>query len=281
MCHTSKKTSGKKNILFVSLLMFALSGCTSIVMKPDIDRVKKVAILSLYADQKVPNEKGMGIVTHWDGKVRLQVAEDALATYQKELSKLGWQVMSPEKVLESKEYQQAFAIPEVKADSGVGKFASLMKNVYQQQFFTPAGMLPIPLDDSAANTKYYGDLAKDNPRLRLGGMAKKLGVDAVVLIQMDYCYGGGTFSLLGTGQAVMTAGSSIKAVNQKGDMVVNMPAVPLCDGKRGESETSAVMVNGNLQFTSSAKDRFRKMFIEATRASAATTVEEVRKAMAK
>lgn len=271
----------KRNILVVSLFILALSGCTSIVKKPDIDQVKKVAILSLYADQKVPHEKGMGVVTHWDNKVRLQVAEDALTTYQKELAKLGWKVMSPQKVLESREYQQAFAVPEVKPDSGAGKFASLLKNVYQQQFFTPAGMLPIHFDDSSANTRYYGDLAKDNPRARLGGMAKKLGVDAVVLIQLDYCYGGGTFSLLGTGQAVMTAGSSIKAINQKGDMVVNMPMVARCDGKRGESETSAVMVNGNLQFTTSAKDRFRKMFIEATRASAAITVEDIRKAMAK
>lgn len=271
----------KTRILIVSFFMFVLSGCTSIVMKPDVDHVKKVAILSLYADQKVPNDKGMGIVTHWDNKVRLQVAEDALMTYQKELGKLGWQVVSPQKILESKEYQQAFAVPEVKADSGAGKFANLMKNVYQQQFFTPAGMLPVQLDDSSANTKYYGDLAKNNPRTRLGGMAKKLGVDAVVLIQMDYCYGGGTFSLLGTGEAVMSAGSSIKAVNQAGNMVVNMPAVPRCDGTRGESETSALMVNGNLQFTSSAKDRFRKMFIEATRASAAMTVETIRKAMTK
>jgi hypothetical protein len=263
------------------LLLFSLSGCTSIVMKPDIDRVKKVAILSLYADQKVPNEKGMGVVTHWDGKVRLQVAEDALNTFQKEFSKLGWQVMSPQKVLESKEYQQAFAAPAVDPNSNTGKFANLLKNVYQQQFFTPAGMLPIRFDDSSANTTYYGDLAKDNPKLRLGGMAKKLGVDAVVLVQMDYCYGGGTFSLLGTGQAVMSAGSSVKAINQQGDMVVNMPTVPMCGGTRGESETGAVMINGNLQFTSSSKDRFRKMFIEATRASAALTVAEIQKAIAK
>lgn len=271
----------KNYVLVMSLGMLVLSGCTSIVKKPDIDQVKKVAILSLYADQKVPHEKGMGVVTHWDNKVRLQVAEDALTTYQKELGKLGWQVVSPQKVLESREYQQAFAVPEVKPDSGAGKFAGLLKNVYQQQFFTPAGMLPVPLDDSSANTQYYGDLARDNPRTRLGGMAKKLGVDAVVLIQLDYCYGGGTFSLLGTGEAVMSAGSSIKAVNQAGTMVVNMPAIARCDGTRGESKTSALMVNGNLQFTSSARDRFRKMFIEATRASAAMTVEDIRKAMAK
>lgn len=272
----------KKKIYAASLLLlaFSLAGCfPSIVKKPDIDQVKKVAILSLYADQKVPNDKGRGIVTQWDNKVRLQVAEDALRTYQAELAGLGWKVVSPTKVLESKEYQQAFAV--AKPDTTTGKFGSFLKNMYQQQFFTPAGMLPIPLDDSAANTRYYGDAARDNPRARLGEMARKLGVDAVVLIQIDYCYGGGTFSLLGTGQAVMSAGSSIKAVNQKGEMVVNMPAVARCDGKRGTSETSALMVNGNLEFTRSAKDRFRKMFIEATRASAAMTVAEVHKAMTK
>ncbi|HEX7027243.1 MAG TPA: hypothetical protein VF268_08365 [Gammaproteobacteria bacterium] len=278
-------TKSKKKIYNVALLLltFVITGCfPSIVKKPDIDQVKKVAILSLYADEKVPNDKGMGVVTDWDGKIRLQVAEDALRTYQAELAKLNWQVVSPTRILQSKEYQQAFAVvPANKANTMAGKFGNFLKNVYQQQFFTPAGMLPIPLDDSAANTRYYGDAAKDNPRARLGEMARRLGVDAVVLIQLDYCYGGGTFSLLGTGQAVMSAGSSIKAVNRNGDMVVNMPAVARCDGKRGESKTSAIMVNGNLQFTRSAKDRFRNMFIEATRASAAVTVEEVRKAMLK
>jgi hypothetical protein len=69
--------------------------------------------------------------------------------------------------------------------------------------------------------------------------------------------------------------------NKNHVLVVNMPAVARCDGKRGASETSALMVNGNLQFTASARDRFRKMFIEATRASAALAVEDIRKAMAK
>lgn len=161
------------------------------------------------------------------------------------------------------------------------KLGSLFKNVYRRQFFTPAGMLPVPLDDKTVNTRYYGDAAQDNPKARLGRMAGKLGVDAVVLVEMDYCYGGGTFSLLGSGQAVMTAGSSVKAVDRNGEVVVNMPAVARCDGKRGKSETSAVMVNGNLQFTHSARDRFRKMFTEATRESAAMTVAEIRRAMMK
>ena len=261
------------------MLCLQLGGCfTSIVKKPEIDQVKRVAILSLYADQKVPSDKGTGIVKDWDDKVRLQVADDALNTYRKALSTLGWQVVNPQKVLESREYQQAFKVSDNKT---VSKVASFLQNVYQQQFFTPPGMLPIVLSDEVANTRYYGDAKQDNPVATLAGMAKKLNVDAVVLVQMDYCYTGGTFSLLGSGQAVMSAGASVKAINQKGDVVVNMPTVPRCDGKRGESKTSAIMLAGNLQFTRADKDRFRKMFIEATRESAMITVGELQKAMSK
>lgn len=275
------RTEHGKSLKFACILVSCslLAGCfASIVKKPEIDNVKRVAILSLYADQKVPETKGRGVVTNWDDKVRLQVAEDALVTYQRALAQIGWRVVSPQKVLASPEYQQAFKVSDNKK---VNKFASFLKNAYQQQFFTPAGMLPIVISDQEANTRYYGDANQNNPVATLGRMAKKLKVDAVVLVQMDYCYGGGTFSLLGSGQAVMTAGASIKAVNPDGVLVVNMPNVPRCDGKRGESKTSAVMLNGNLQFTYTAKNRFRKMFIEATRESAKITVGELKEAMSK
>jgi hypothetical protein len=187
--------------------------------------------------------------------------------------------VAPDSVIQSKEYQDTFAVPEQAADSKMGKFAGMMQQVYRQQFFSPAGMWPIQLDDKELNTHYYGDAARSDPKQRMAAMAKQLGVDAVIVVQLDYCYDGGTFSLLGTGEAVMTAASSVKAINRNGDVVINMPSPATCDGKRGRSDTSAVMINGNLQFTHSAKDHFKKMFIEATRASAKVTVAELQKAM--
>lgn len=264
----------------ICMTILLAAGCASIVKKPQVNEVKKAAIISLYANEKVPNADGLGVVRDWDNSVRLEVADNALLTFANELQATGWQLVKPDSVIQSDEYQKAFAVSDKVADnSSLGKLASLMQNAYRRQFFTPAGMWPIQLDDKTANTHYFGDAAKTNPKQRLAAMAKKLGVDAVIIVQLDYCYDGGTFSLLGTGQAVMTAASSVKAVDRNGDVIINMPAPKMCDGKRGKSDTSAVMIKGNLEFTHLAKDRFEKMFNEATRESAKLTVAEIQKAM--
>ncbi|MEJ2554477.1 MAG: hypothetical protein P8079_10965 [Gammaproteobacteria bacterium] len=263
----------------ITIAIVLVTGCSSIVQKPQVNAVHKAAIVSLYANEKVPNADGLGVVNDWDDHVRMEVAEDALVTFANELQVTGWKLVNPDSVIQSKEYQDAFAVSDKVADSKMGKFVSLMQNVYRRQFFTPAGMWPIQLDDKEANTRYFGDAAKSNPKQRLADMAKKLGVDAVIIVQLDYCYDGGMLSMLGTGQAVMTAASSIKAVDRNGDVVINMPNPTMCGGDRGKSDTSAVMVKGNLEFTHVAKDRFKKMFIEATRASARVTVAEIQKAM--
>lgn len=275
MIRTTKMTAA--TCLGVMILFAA--GCASIVQKPEVNAVHRAAIISLYANEKVPNADGLGVVSDWDKRVRMEVAEDALRTFAGELQVTGWQLVSPDSVIKSKEYQDSFAIPDEIANSKMGKLASLMQNAYRQSFFTPAGMWPIQLDDREANTRYFGDAAGNNPKQRLAEMAKKLDVDAVIIVQLDYCYDGGTFSLLGTGEAVMTAASSVKAIDRNGNVVINMPSPGMCDGKRGKSDTSAVMVKGNLQFTRLARDRFKKMFIEATRESAKMTVAEIQKAM--
>ena len=265
--------------IFIAITILVVTGCSSIVQKPQVNAVHKAAIISLYANEKVPNADGLGVVNDWDDHVRMEVAEDALVTFANELQVTGWQLVKPDSVIHSKEYQDTFAVSDKVADTKMGKFASLMQNVYRRQFFTPAGMWPIQLDDKEANTHYFGDAAKSNPKQRLADMAKKLGVDAVIIVELDYCYDGGMLSMLGTGEAVMTAASSVKAIDRNGDVIINMPSPSMCDGDRGKSDTSAVMIKGNLEFTHLAKNRFKKMFIEATRASAKMTVAEIQKAM--
>ena len=275
----AKNNYGYIALIFLTSLL--LGGCaTSIVKQPEAAQVKRVAILSLYADERVPEAKGRGVVTNWNDTVRLQVAEDALNTFQREFYKLGWQVVPPTSVLQSQAYQKTFSIPEEAANTTGVKIASFLLENYRSRYFTPAGMMPIPLQGSGNSAQLFGSTPqKPSDQLALGQMAKQLGVDAVVLVQLDYCYQGGTFSLLGSGEAIMTAGSSIKAVNRTGDLVVNMPTVERCGGDRGESTSSAVMLNGNLQFTSIDKRRFRSMFIEATRQSASLSVAKLSEAL--
>ena len=69
----------------------------------------------------------------------------------------------------------------------------------------------------------------------MADLAKELGVDAVVLIGMDYCYTGAT-AVLGNGTAKMTAGSWVKAVNPDRQIVVDMPMLEKrCDGIEGRA----------------------------------------------
>ncbi len=227
-----------------------LAGCASIVMKPQ------------------------------DDTMRLQIAEDALATFSKELRYVGWAMLSSDAVVQSEEYRKAFMPSEINPDSRTAKLIGLMHLRHQSQFFSPSGMLPILFSDRQANTRYYGDAKRGDPTRVLATMAKQLNVDAVIVVQLDYCYKGGLFSVLGTGQALMTAASSLRAVNQNGELVVNMRDIPNCGGKtRATSDTSAAMHQGNLLFTRVSKDRFRRMFVEATRKSAERTVAVLAKAM--
>ncbi len=267
------------NIVLILLMGLLLGGCVSIVKQPEITQVKRVAIVSLYAEERVPESKGRGIVKNWNPKVQLQVAEDALNTFQREFSKLGWKVVPATSTLNSLAYQKTFATPEAVEETAGTTMVSFLLENYQSRYFTPAGMLPIPLEASQNNVQLFGDSQKPDQQVMLGQMAKQLGVDAVVLVQLDYCYAGGTFSMFGSGEAVMTAGSSIKAVNQAGDLVVNMPTLARCGGERGESTSSFVMLNGDLVLGGTNMGVFRKMFIEATRESASLSIAQLSKAM--
>ena len=90
----------------------------------------------------------------------------------------------------------------------------------------------------------------------------------MALAYIDYCYQSGTWSIGGLGEAVITAGTSVKLVNQKGVIVLNMPNVPRCDGEtRAESKNSMGQNGGKLMLSSTKDNKIQKMFDQATRAS--------------
>jgi hypothetical protein len=238
-----------------------------------------VAVVSLFANERVPERKGRGVVKDWSDQFRMQVAESALDIFTAHLKSMGWNVMSSQQVTSMPVYQKTFKPRTVAGSETLGKVASFLQQQHARSFFTPAGMFPIEIADKDMNTHYYGDTSHD-PKKLLGAFAKKLNVDAVVLVQLDYCYGGGTWSMLGTGEAIMTAASSIKAVNRNGDLIINMPSIPVCGGDdRAESKGTATMISGDLVFAKLSNDGFRKMFEEATQGSADMTFEKIQKAM--
>lgn len=261
------------------------TGCASIVKKPEVGQVKRAAIISLYANQKVPKSGGRGAVTGWDEKFKHQVAGEAIHIAAAEFGKIGWAVINPDKVVQSEEYQAAFRpkpVPGVSPKSTVGRALSFVQTAAQdlhaRAFFTPAGMQPVQIDDKSANTTYLGNNSRD-PKQILAKFARQLNVDAVIVVQLDYCYQGGTYSMLGNGEAVVTAASSVKAINQNGELVINMPSIQECGGDRMESKGTATMIGGDLVFAKMAPEGFRKMFAEATALSVAATMQKIQEAM--
>lgn len=254
------------------------------VSKPGVNEVKKIALVSVYANAKVPESKGRGLVKNWEDSFKMQVAEDFLGIHSKSFRTIGWEVVNPDYVLHSAEYNDAF---NKKPDTGnrtmnnVLSFVdNLAKTGYRNTFFSPAGMLPVQF--SKSNGKCYGNTCGERPEQTLASFAKELNVDAVAVIQIDYCYEGGTLtSFGGMGQAFMTAATSIKVVNQSGEVVVNMPELGMCSKSksRARSQRSMPMNGGDLVFAFQKQGKIRDMFRESAKSSSDLVMNQIRTAM--
>lgn len=268
--------------LVLVVLLTLNFGCATMVNKEAARSVKKVGIVSIWGNGEVPERKGRGKAKNWDLQMQKDVANFAVQTYTKKMEKLGWKMVSPQQVMASKEYRDLARVP-TKASEGstLGKFMNKLQESKTASTFTPEGMVAIKFNDadSSNNTYYMGDAKNYDPRAVLAKWAKEMGVDAVAVVQMVFCYKGGTWSMGGTGEAVLTSSSSIKVVNQAGETIVNMPNETQCDSKySAESTNSAAMVGGDLVFNSDGK--FKKMFEQATDGAAEIAVARIKEGMA-
>jgi hypothetical protein len=272
--------------LSVGLLL--LSGCSSIVKKPEVDKVKTVAVISIFANSDVREKKARGSVKGWKKELKQEVAGEFLDIYQDSLAQVGWKVVPADKIIGSKEYKEAFrpAIKPKTDNKTVQKMASFMNKMAdmaeQYSYFTPVNMHPIELNSQALRQVSYVNGKRVDKKAQLAEFARKMGVDAVAVIELDYCYEG-AISIGGTGSARMTAASTIRAIDQKGNMVVNMGDLQRCQKtkNRGESDQKYAMVGGNLVVAFAKQDKLKKMFMQSTRENAELTVQQLKKAMKK
>ncbi len=269
-------------------LSFLFSGCSSIVRKPEINGVKTVAIVSLAANEMVPWTGGRGRIEGWSLETRQRVATQAYKAYTKEFNRLGWKVLSMDKVVANPEYKKNFGPVVAKADDNfLAKAASTLSKIAASKPFTPPGLYAIEWNPDNRQTASFSlsdfsfKTEKDIPT-KLAELAKSLNVDAVVLTYLDYCYTGAT-AVLGNGTAKMTAGAWVKAVNPDKVVVVDMPAIEKrCDGDRGESDKTVAMIGGSLALGKAfASDTLVTMFQEATAQVATKNVAAIDVAMKK
>lgn len=270
------------------IVLIGLTGCSSIVKKPEINGVKKVAIVSLYADEMIPWTGGSGRVNNFDQQTKHRVALQAYKSFTHEFKRLGWEPIPMDKVTSSGSYKKEFGPQQADKDSNIlAKAGNVLGNMKLQRYFTAPGLFPIewPKKDEhksgmsfdLANFKLEG---KKDFFGQLADQAKELNVDMVVLIYMDYCYTGAT-AVLGNGTAKMTAGSWVRAINPDKLTIVNMPDIEKrCSGDRGESDKTVAMVGGSIALGQAfASDAIVTALTEATQRSAKISVDKIEKAM--
>src|SRR5689334_19679357 len=93
--------------LVMAVLIGAFTlGCSSIVKKPEINGVRKVAIVSIYADGTIPWTGGSGRVEHFDHETRNRIALQAYKTFVNEFKRVKWDVISMDHVTGNSYYKK-------------------------------------------------------------------------------------------------------------------------------------------------------------------------------
>jgi len=263
-----------------------LLGCSSIVKKPNINKVKTAAIISIYANSDVREANGGGSVKGWSEDLKQQVSLGFYDAYVDSFGKsLGWEMQSADMLIESEDYKNMFR-PEFKTKSKtikkIGSFINKLSDISEKNnYFTPGNMHPIEIAHGKMKTVSYHNAGRKDVNKTLAAMAKKLGVDAVVVVQMDYCYEPTSLSLFGLSKAHMTAASTIRAVDKKGNMVVNMGDLKSCAKRknRGKSQQGYGLVGGNIVVALKDQENLEKMFMEATNENIRLTMKQLKKAI--
>ncbi|MFO7595220.1 MAG: hypothetical protein R6W92_02620 [Desulfocurvibacter africanus] len=265
-------------LLSIALLSFA---CAPIVKKPEIDQVKKVAVVSLYAPALVPDVGGFGMITNIN-RVKKTVAKDAYDIYVKELTKLGWSVMPAQVVVKNKLYAKTFDAARLykDKDSGASNFMTKLMNAGAK--LAEYGEI---LPEGMKSGSEMHVMRKEDAEA-LGKLAKGLGVDAVLIVQLDYCYRPRNPTIArvsGTGHAHLNCSSSVRAVDKNGVAVVTMPELDQCNDQaktKAESEKAILMLGGQISIMNAEQVTvITEMFRDSTRKSAANAVAQLQKAM--
>ncbi|MFH1283023.1 MAG: hypothetical protein ABII27_05105 [bacterium] len=214
------------------VLAVVLSSCSSILRKPEVFSVKKIAIVSIYAnsdlhDMKAPkNPKttlnvlkalmGKESDKSLEGSELVQIVTYGLKAYGEQLNSVqNWTVLPPLEVIKSEKYKKLMSQDD---QSFMGEILKVFKNAEAEKWVTPVGMPRIPADNLTYGKgkkvviKGRKDPVKDLIE-KLAELCKELQVDAVAVIGLDLAYKKGMLSSMsGTGLLSGVRGKATPAV---------------------------------------------------------------------
>jgi len=259
-------------ILSVSAF-FASCGPPPILIKPAADKVKKVTLVSVTANRGVRNLKGaskMGGITAMVSLVKSKTEDKAekmkddsfdfggnnlvnfaAETFNTQFGDIsGWSLVQSGEILSTDAYQKFSRDMKAYADSLLGKGAAskALSALMDAGSITADDMAAVPMGGRSAEEKQL-----------LTQLAQELGVDAVVVVEVDMAYDAST-AIGGTGTASASAGIGLIIVNKYGDYVINMESPRGKEnygGYRVRSDETAALIAGNIVYSAKAEAMFK------------------------
>ncbi len=292
-------------IIALGVLMF--TGCTKILLRPAIDNVKSVAVVSVYMNRDFYNIKApkadeskdafktlgralmkqTGVMDKIDTTFNvqfMQIISYAVKKYSEQLDGLGpFRVEPMENVLRNPSYQEFIA--QAAKDQPFAALASIGAAIKSADWFTAPNMIHVPADmiveGGGMHTTYLGKTKDPRAEFRkeLANLCKSLNVDALAIVQLDMAYKKAFISInLGEGDAAAPrVASSLVVVNKDGEVAVNTGLFGRGEGKYVDGSNAPMLRKGFVHLT----DKSVSSYCGAIDKSCAAMKKELEKAFSK
>lgn len=226
----------KKAITLCSLALLLCSCAGVHVQKPEVNDVKKVAILSVSASEdikKLEDEEESGSLKDALVGVATSAAEDNVKQLSKGREKIithgadalaetlagldGWTVVSAEEVTGNADVQKFF--DPTGAEGVMSKIARLVP-VNGWRYMTPQGMHELPYETVVSGeTALFGAKTDDQEvREKAGKLCESLNVDAVAVAEYYFFYEDGLLTLANTAKPVVMV--DVVLIDKKGNKLL-------------------------------------------------------------
>jgi hypothetical protein len=277
----------KRIILLVSLLSLFIIGCGTIVKKPDIFSVKKLAIISVYANNSIYNVKTQSGQSGVDLKALkslvgkeddietdeiTQIATAGLEAYVNTLKGLNqWVVADPKSILNHQAY---------KAFPG-----------YRSLEYTPAYNMKLisfgDVADSGNKRWVNGKEVHEEARKSVADLCKALNVDGVAIIQFDLAYkpvflsgmkGTGLFSGV-KAPAEPSVSSAMIIITKNGTIAAQSDAIQRGGGSRSDGERVTMLHQGRVTLKAGDGEAVRE-YVKMVKMSAEDLKTKIQKELA-
>lgn len=259
-------------VLAVAASLSACAGGSMVrVAKPEIDGVKKLAVVSVYSNSELYNVGGGGQLTALASMIAkksgnkglalsgTKLVDHALEAFTAELGKVkGWAVIPPQAMMESPEYKafaENFTASQPKAAGAITGFV----------FSAPQGMITANMVNSRTSQQYLQQFGK---------LCGDLNVDAVAVIQLDMAYAPYA-AVMGSGTAKASVAADVKVINRDGKFVATTPDIMKGKGMRLMSDKKAGLVADELVYSGTVEE----MFLDAISKNAAYYGAEINKTL--